>query len=72
MTEADLPSEAAGRGQVLAARAQWHNLPEIVTEVAELRERFSGPDLCIAASLCDDHPADDTAFLVVDRDLKGL
>lgn len=60
------PVAAASRGQ-----APWLDQPSIVAEVEALRQRFSDPALCVADLLCDDHPPTDTAFIVVDRDLRA-
>lgn len=65
------PIRSTGQSSpAIAANAPWEDVPEIVDEVEQLRRRFSAPDLSVAAVLCDDHPAQDTAFTCVDRDLN--
>jgi acetyl-CoA synthetase len=54
----------------VASPAPWLDVPGIVEEVSELRRRFSATDLTVASVLCDDHPAEDIAFVAVDRDLE--
>lgn len=39
------------------------------SRVPELLARYGGPDACLATLLCDDHPADQVAFTVVEPDL---
>ena len=38
--------------------------------IAALVARYRAPDACLGALLCDNHPADDIAFTVVDADLS--
>ena len=38
---------------------------------AALLQRFGAADACVARLLCDDHPADDVAFTVVEPDLSA-
>lgn len=38
--------------------------------IAELVSRYRTPDACLGALLCDDHPADDIAFTVIDADMS--
>lgn len=38
---------------------------------ATLLDRFGGPGACVARLLCDDHPAGDLAFTVVEPDLSA-
>ena len=38
--------------------------------VKELLDRFGAPDACVAAFLCDQHPADAVAFTVIEPDLS--
>jgi len=52
-----------------AAPAAWLDAPEIRSEVDRLRDRFAAPDLSVAAVLCDQHPRESTAFVVVGADL---
>ena len=40
--------------------------------VRELLDRYDTPDACVAALLCDDHPADAIAFTVVEADLSAV
>ena len=40
--------------------------------VRELLDRYDTPDACVAALLCDDHPADAVAFTVVEADLSAV
>jgi acetyl-CoA synthetase len=42
-----------------------------MTEGSALLQRFAGADACAARLLCDDHPADDVAFTVVEPDLSA-
>ncbi len=69
MTNRDDATRTSMPQAVSPSHAPWRDSPEIVDEVRALREQFSVPDLCVAATLCDDHPAEATAFLVVDREL---
>lgn len=39
------------------------------TRAGELLARYGAPDACLARLLCDDHPADQVAFTVVEPDL---
>src|SRR5699024_12463615 len=55
---------------VSVADALWLHRPEIVEEVQQLRQRFSIKNLCIADVLCDKHPSDAMAFLIVDNELN--
>lgn len=57
-------------GTVVPAHAPWLDQAGIAAEVDALRQRFSDPGLCVADVLCDDHPPGDTAFILVDRDLR--
>ncbi|MEV6561437.1 AMP-binding protein [Nocardia sp. NPDC051756] len=40
--------------------------------IAELVARYGTEDLCVAAALCDDHPADAVAFTIVEPDLSSV
>ncbi|WUF42409.1 AMP-binding protein [Streptomyces europaeiscabiei] len=66
---AGLPAAPAADDIPLAAPAPWLDLPDVVDEVADLRRRFDQPDLCVASVLCDEHPREDTAFILVDSEL---
>lgn len=66
---AGLPAAPAADDVPLAAPAPWLDLPDVVDEVADLRRRFDQPDLCVASVLCDEHPREDTAFILVDSEL---
>ena len=55
---------------VSVADALWLHRPDIVEEVQQLRQRFSIKNLCIADVLCDKHPSDAMAFLIVDNELN--
>lgn len=63
MTPQPTPEEA------ITAPAPWRELPETREEVAHLASQFSDSDLSVAEVLCDRHPADATAFILVDADL---
>ena len=39
--------------------------------LAALPQAFGAPDACVARLLCDDHPAHDVAFTVVEPDLTS-
>src|SRR5699024_6676377 len=54
---------------VSVADAPWLDRSDIVQEVEQLRQRYSANKLCIADVLCDKHPSDSTAFLIVDKKL---
>ena len=54
---------------VSVADAPWLDRSDIVQEVEQLRQRYSANNLCIADVLCDKHPSDSTAFLIVDKKL---
>lgn len=60
----------APMGTIRTGSTPWSGVPEIVSEVTALKQRFSAPDLCVAAVLCDDHPREATAFRLVDRFLN--
>jgi acetyl-CoA synthetase len=42
------------------------------TRITDLLERYTGDDLCLARLLCDDHPAGDVAFTIVQPDLSTV
>ncbi|MFD0440279.1 AMP-binding protein [Streptomyces chartreusis] len=65
---ADLPDGGAASTPA-AARAPWRALPDVVAEVEDLRGRFERPGLSVASVLCDEHPPEATAFVLVDEDL---
>lgn len=71
MSKSKTSSPSPARSSALAAPAPWLEQPAIVAEVEALRQRFSDPVLCVADVLCDQHPAGDTAFILVDRDLQA-
>lgn len=48
----------------------WLENPEIVAEVEQLRATFAADDLCVPSMLCDNHPQDDVAVTVVDKDVN--
>lgn len=56
--------------EISRAPAPWLQQPEVVREVQTLRARFSAADLCVPQVLCDQHPANDTAFIIVDTDMQ--
>lgn len=57
-------------GQAQVAEAPWRQHPEIVDEVEQLKQQFLGDDLCVAEALCDRHPSEATAFIMVDDELS--
>lgn len=57
------------RPAVSIAEAPWQAHAEIAAEVEALRSEYAAADLCVAEVLCDRHPADDTAFTLVDGKL---
>lgn len=63
-----MPSQ--DKDTIRPAHTPWHDDREIVQEVQRLKTRFSSPDLCVAHELCDRHPAEDTAFTLVDGSLN--
>lgn len=70
MTTSAQTQSAPEPDTVSPAHAPWQDVPEIVSEVQALKDKFSSPDLCVSDVLCDDHPPRDTAFVVVDGDLN--
>ncbi|MFG1667769.1 AMP-binding protein [Streptomyces sp. Y7] len=67
---AGLPATPGSREIPRLASAPWLDLPDVVEEVENLRSRFEQPDLCLASVLCDEHPRQDTAFILVDSALE--
>ncbi|MFA7437062.1 AMP-binding protein [Castellaniella sp.] len=69
MTAQDPSQQNQESDVVSVAHAPWLDIPDIVAEVQELKNRFSAADLCVADILCDSKPADDTAFILVNGNL---
>lgn len=63
-------SRDTGGAVVSTSRAPWHDVPTVVAEVQTLVRQFRAADLCVAEVLCDRHPAADTAFTLVDSELR--
>lgn len=60
----------AAPGQVQVAEAPWRQRSDIVDEVEQLRQQYSADGLCVADALCDDHPAENTAFITIDDEFN--
>ncbi len=61
--------QADPHGTGLAAPAVWTDHENIVQAIEQWSRDFGAADASAAELLCDRHPAEDTAFLVVDEDL---
>ena len=57
--------------EFLGARARRDGRMNHMTDGSALLQRFGAADACAARLLCDDHPADDVAFTVVEPDLSA-
>lgn len=56
-------------GSGIAAPSVWSEREDVVQAIKQWSRDFGGGDASAAELLCDRHPAEDTAFLVVDKDL---
>ncbi|MEC3854106.1 AMP-binding protein [Paenarthrobacter ureafaciens] len=63
--------ETAEDAPVHTAHAPWLSIPEVVSHVDELRRTYSDPSMDVAHVLCDRHPRENTAFLLVDGDVTA-
>ena len=61
----------AGAEFLGAGRRRDGRMNDMTDGAAALVHRFGAADACVARLLCDDHPADDVAFTVVEPDLSA-
>lgn len=55
--------------EIAEATAPWESIPEVVEDVRSLETTFNAATLNVSGVLCDDHPASDPAFILIDADV---
>jgi acetyl-CoA synthetase len=56
---------------IVEAKAHWQSAQDVADDVRQLQATYTAATLNVAAVLCDDHPAGDIAFTLIDGDARA-